>query len=167
MCLVLLVFSCSERYGGIMYDDRAEKGRSYLWSKILEQSQWGPRGREVAIDLSGSEIRNSYREGEELENATQEQRSLIDYVNTKTREIHRLPPTNPRHYFFKILVFTAINYSLNPYTVENSGVKEKDEKKKNKKRKTRKRKRKSRKKKAGCFPNCLKKLHGFNLIRLI
>ena len=77
MALLLLVFRCQEKHGGIMYDNK-ERGREYLWNNILKQSKYGPRGRQ-----------SNYREGEVLEEATQKQQELFDFVeeiNSKYNE---------------------------------------------------------------------------------
>ena len=102
MALLLLVFRCQEKHGGIMYDNK-KKGREYVWNNILKQSKYGPRGR-----------RSNYREGRALEESTQKQQELFDFIEEIYRRIKQSDPSIPRYTNFDTLIQYALEFATTP-----------------------------------------------------
>ena len=134
MCLLLLLFKCHERNGGIIYEELRES----LWEKIIKQTRHGPIGRKNTHgghDQSKLPARNSYRVGRELEEATRVQYELIEYVNEIARNMNNVDPRIPRFEQFNVLLEYAKIFSIEDGVGAAS---------KGGKRKTRKRNRKKR-----------------------
>jgi hypothetical protein len=145
MCLLLLSFKCREQHGGIIFDNI--KGREYLWTKILEQSKYGPIGR------------NNKRDGHDLDNAMKEQSNLFTFVEKKFAFMNTTDPAIQRHDNYKTLLQFAIEFAK----INSKGGRKKKTFKKipfsKKGKKNKRRKKKSRRKKGGkpeefmCPPN--------------
>ena len=111
MCLLLLLFRCHEKNGGLIY----EQLRSKLWAKIIKQSKNGPKGREETPGGQNPDIlppRSGYREGEELQQATALQTELLEYIELVNRNIKTVDPRTPRYLQFEMLLQYAINFGL-------------------------------------------------------
>ena len=150
MALLLLIFRCHERHGGIIYDSmekksdgkkgEEEKGREYVWGEILKQSKYGPRGR-----------KGDNREDEILSEATEERDELLQFVEEINRNMEQTDPNIPRYTNFDTLIQVALEFA----TTASKGGRSKTERKLNirsrKKKKRRKSKRrKSRRRKSKC-----------------
>ena len=88
MCVFTLTFKCHEKHGGILFDSR-EKGREYIWRKIIEQSRYGPKGRVTGYSGSDLQQREGERQGKELQKAQAEQDKLLEFVERASRDITR------------------------------------------------------------------------------
>ena len=97
MALLLLIFRCHERHGGIIYE--GVKGREYVWKNILKQSTYGPRGRP-----------GNYRE-DKLSEATQEQEELFDFVEETNSRMEQSDPNIPRYTNFDTLIRDALEFA--------------------------------------------------------
>ena len=124
MALLLLIFRCHERHGGIIYE--GVKGREYVWKNILKQSTYGPRGRP-----------GNYRE-DKLSEATQEQEELFDFVEETNSRMEQSDPNIPRYTNFDTLIRDALEFA----TTASKGGRRKNFLRKSSK-KTRKRRRKN------------------------
>ena len=112
MCLLLLIFKNHEKHGGIIYENKEErKGREHVWSHIMRQSKYGPRGRENANNIEGTVPRDGYRTGGLLESAIKEQKDLLDFVEKVYRLMQTTKPGTPRYLNYNILIQSAIDFS--------------------------------------------------------
>ena len=126
MCFLLLTFKCHEKYGGILFDSR-EKGREYIWRKIIEQSRYGPKGRVTGYSGENLQQREGERQGKELQKAQVEQDELLEFVERASRDITRTDPRTPRHENHKILLQFAIDFATD---INKKGGQKKTKKKK-------------------------------------
>ena len=153
MCLLLLIFKNHEKHGGIMYENKKDrKGREHVWKQIIRQSKYGPRGRENANNIKGTVIRDGYRTGELLASAIEEQKKLLDFVESVYNMMQTTEPGTPRYINYNILVQRAIDFSTQQHGSSKSGGRRKKTRKqrktkKRRKKKTRRRKKTSRRKK--------------------
>ena len=148
MCLILLIFKNHEKHGGIVYENKKDRrGREHVWKQIIRQSKYGPRGRENANNIEGTVIRDGYRTGELLASAEEEQKKLLDFVESVYNMMQTTAPGTPRYLNYDILVQSAIDFSLNKNSAEKGGRRKKTRKQKKRKiRKKRKTRKKSKKK---------------------
>ena len=134
MALLLLIFRCHERHGGIIYDSiEKNQGREYVWGEILKQSQYGPRGR-----------KGNYREGEILSEATEELDDLLQFVEGININMERTDPNIPRYSNFDTLIQGALEFA----TTASKGGRRKTERKLNIRSRKKKKRRKSRRRKS-------------------
>jgi len=153
MCLLLLIFKNHEKHGGIIYENKEErKGREHVWSHIIRQSRYGPRGRENAANIEGTVPRDGYRTGDLLESATKAQTDLLDFVERFFRLMQTTQPGTPRYLNYDILIQSAIDFSTEKHGEAKMGGSRR-KRKTRRKRNNKKNKRKSRRKKGGkiCF----------------
>ena len=100
MALLLLIFRCHERHGGIIYDGKKKEGRQHVWKNIVKQSKNGPQGRQ-----------GDYREDKMLIEATREQEELFAFVEETNSRMEEEDPNIPRYTNFDNLVRFALKFA--------------------------------------------------------
>ena len=163
MALLLLVFRCHEKHGGIVYDiaekkgdgkkEEIKEGRKYLWKKIIEKSISGPNGRS-----------ENKRKDELFDQATTEQQDLLDFIEKTNSLMEQKDPAIPRYTNFETLIQEAKKFANDPSKggrrkkpfskIPFSKKGKKNKRRTKRRRKTRKRKkskrRKSKRRKSKC-----------------
>jgi len=135
MALLLLIFRCHERHGGIIYDSKEEKeGRQHVWENIVKQSKNAPQGRQY-----------NYREDQMLIEATREQEELFAFVEETNSRMEEEDTNIPRYTNFETLVQYALEFAT---TASKGGLRKNFLRKSSQKTRKRRRKNFLRKKKS-------------------